>query len=105
MAGWRKRKEPKLNVPYAPSGESKGRYFVNALEEKMVSDFSGYDFDRIENLSIFEFWALLHDAVVYNCQQTEEGRKYLNACWLHSQTEPDRGALQKYFGKGTKSQK
>lgn len=72
---------------------------MNMLEEKIVSDFTGYGFDRLEDLTVFEFWALLHDAVVYNCQQTESGKKYLEQCWAHDQTEPDRNALLKYFGR------
>ena len=99
MAKQIERIKPKLKIPYAPTGERKGHYEVNMLEEKIVRDYTGYDFDRLNNLSVFEFWALLRDAIVYNCKQTEEGRKYLNDCWLHDQTEPDRGALLKYFGK------
>ena len=95
----RSEERPKLKIPYCSTGESKGHYEVNTLSEKTVSDYTGYNFDRIENLNVFEFWLLLHDAVVYNCQQTEQGREYLEKCWLADQTEPDRGALLKYFGK------
>ena len=69
------------------------------LDEKTVAEFTGYDFDRLNNLNVFEFWLLLRDAVVYNCQQTEEGRDYLEKCWVAEQTEPDRGSLRKYFQK------
>jgi hypothetical protein len=72
---------------------------VNTLEEKIVSDYTGYDFDRLDGLTVFEFWLLLRDAVIYGCQQTDEGRKYLEKCWLADQTKPDRSALHKYFGK------
>jgi len=73
---------------------------VNMLEEKTVSEYTGYSFDRLENLNVFEFWMLLRDAVIYNCQQTEQGRDYLEKCWMADQTEPDRNALRKYFNKG-----
>jgi hypothetical protein len=93
-------KRPKLKVPYAPSSEGKGHYSVNTMEEKIVSEYAGYDFDRLDELEIFEFWLLLRDAVVYNCKQTEEGRDYLKKCWLAEQSEPDRDTLRKFFGKG-----
>jgi hypothetical protein len=53
----------------------------------------------MESLTVFEFWLLLRDAVIYNCQQTEEGRDYLERCWAAEQTEPDRKMLRQYFGK------
>ena len=63
-----------------------------------MSEYTGYDFDRLEDLSVFEFWLLLRDAVVYNCQQTEQGRDYLEKCWTAEQVSPDRSALREYFG-------
>jgi hypothetical protein len=96
----RQSEQPKLKIPYAPGGESKGHYNVNTLEEKIVRDYTGYDFDRLCELDVFSYWLLLHDAVVYNCQQTEQGRAYLEKCWLLDQTEPDRDSLRKYFAKG-----
>ena len=76
-----------------------GHYTVSTIEEKIVRDYTGYDFDRLELLTVFEFWALLRDAFIYECKQTEQGRDYLEKCWLAEQTEPDRAALRKYFGK------
>lgn len=73
---------------------------MNTLEEKIVRDYTGYDFDRIDSLTIFEFWLCLRDAAIFNCQQSENGRDYLNKCWLSEQTQPDRAALRKQFGRG-----
>jgi hypothetical protein len=95
----RHKKQPKLKVPYSPSAENKGHYEVNTIEEKIVSEYTGYNFERLEELSVFEFWLLLRDAVIYNCSQTKEGMEYLEKCWLADQTEPDRSTLKKYFGK------
>lgn len=69
------------------------------MEEKIVSKYTGYDFDRIDDLGIFEFWLLLRDAIIYRNMQTEEGQEYLENCWLYDQEEPDRDMLRKYFGK------
>lgn len=65
-------------------------------------DYTGYDFDRINELIIFEYWLLLRDAVIFNYSQTDEGIKYLDKCWTLEQTKPDRKALREKFKKGGK---
>lgn len=49
-------------------------------------------------MMIFEYWLLLHDAVIYNHNQTEEGREYLDNCWRMEQTEPNRKRLREKIG-------
>lgn len=51
--------------------------------------------DALEELCIVDFRALLRDAVIYNCSQTEEGEKHLERCWTLEQTKPDRLVLRK----------
>lgn len=68
------------------------------MEEKTVCDYTGYCFDRLEELEVFEYWLLLKDAIVYNYMQTEEGREYLDNCWRIEQTEPDRKFLRERMG-------
>lgn len=85
---------PKLKIPYYPSGDDKGHYEVNTLEEKIVSEYTGYNFKEIEDLDIFLYWLYLRDAVIYNCNKTEKGREYLENCWRIEQTEPDRQRLR-----------
>ena len=91
------KERPKLKIPYYPDEDSKGHYDVNTAEEKIVSEYTGYDFDRLGELSVFEFWLFLRDAVVYNLQQTEDGRKYLENCWRIEQTKPDRAGLHSHY--------
>lgn len=82
-------------MPYYPDeGEEKGHYEVNTIEEKIVSDYTGYNFDRIDELEVFEYWLLLRDAILYKYMQSEEGIKYLENCWRIEQTAPDREALR-----------
>lgn len=88
-------------IPSYPDDDEKGRYEVNTLEEKIICEYTGYDFDRLEDLEIFEYWLYLRDAVVYNRMQTPEGNEYLNKCWILQQTEPQRDELRKKFGKVT----
>lgn len=68
---------------------------MNTIEEKIVYEYTGYNFDRLDELDVFEYWLLLRDAVVYNYMQTEEGREYLENCWRIEQTNPDRESLRK----------
>lgn len=53
----------------------------------------------IGNLDAFEYFSLLRDAVIYKYMQTEEGREYLDKCWMLEQTKPDRKRLREKFGK------
>ncbi|MCR3760317.1 hypothetical protein KYB31_15160 [Clostridium felsineum] len=96
-----KRKEfKKLKVPYYDEkNDDKGHYEISTLEEKTVSNYTGYNFAQLDELNVFEYWLLLRDAVIYNCSQSKEGKKYLDKCWLMEQTEPDRNTLKKYFNK------
>ncbi len=65
----------------------------------MVAEYTGFDFDRVEELTVFEFWLYLRDAAVYKWTQTEAGQEYLKKCYRMEQTEPDRKNLRKKIGK------
>lgn len=72
---------------------------ISTLEEKIVRDYTGLDFCRIESLTVFEFWQYLRDAAIYNYMQSDSGKEYLDKCWAAEQKDPDRNALRKYFGR------
>ena len=72
---------------------------MNTLEEKIVREYTGYDFDRIENMDVFTYWLYLHDAAIFNFGHSEAGVEYLEKCWLLEQTQPDRNTLRESFGK------
>jgi len=89
----------KLIIPYYPSDEeNKGHYEVNTLEEKIVCKYTGFNFNNLEKLDVFQFWLYLRDAVIYNYMQTKEGIDYLDNCWRINQTEPDREGLRRKSG-------
>jgi hypothetical protein len=46
---------------------------------------------KVEELNILEFYLLMHDAVIWNLSQTEDGKKRLDKAWMLQQTEPDVG--------------
>ncbi|NFF80439.1 hypothetical protein FDA09_11820 [Clostridium botulinum] len=82
-------------MPYYPlEDEDKGHYEVNTIEEKLISEYTGYNFDRINELEIFEYWLLLRDAIIYRHMQTKEGNEYLENCWRIEQTKPDREGIR-----------
>lgn len=60
----------------------------------------GISIPEVYEMNIFMFWFFLREAMIYQYQQTEDGRKYLEDAWRITQTEPDRKALRESFGKG-----
>lgn len=63
-------------------------------------EYTGLNFQQIDELLYEEFLHYRRDAYIYRLQQTEEGRKYLQNCYLFEKTEPDRGSLWKLKQKG-----
>lgn len=89
---------PQLQTPYYPKEDEQEHYYnCNSTDIKLVSDYTRLNFCQIHELDIFTFWAWLHDAVVWDCNKSEDGRDYLEKCWTNSQTEPDRTALREIF--------
>ena len=84
-------KRPKLIIPPFLFEDSEGEIKepISTLDLKYVGDYAGVNIREVEELNVLEFYLLLHDAVVWNLSQTEEGRKRLNKGWTLRQTEPD----------------
>lgn len=49
-----------------------------------------------------EYLFYVREAYIYNLNQTEDGREYLQNCWRMTQTKPERSKLRDQFGKGAK---
>jgi hypothetical protein len=62
-------------------------------------DYARLSFFEIEELPIDVYLGLQRDAFIYNLNQTERGREYLENCWIMEQTKPDKAKLRKYFKK------
>lgn len=60
----------------------------------MISDYTRLSFDECNQLDILTYKQLLVDAFIDLMNQTEEGRDYLERCWMLKQTEPDRTGLR-----------
>lgn len=63
----------------------------------MVSDYTGINFLELENIPVDVYKALVRDAFIHGMQQTEQGRDYLDKCWIMQQTSPDRKKLRERF--------
>lgn len=65
-----------------------------------MAEYAGISVMDVYALDIFTFWALLHDAVVYNHSQTKKGREWLKNAWRLTQTEPDEEAVDREIMRG-----
>lgn len=81
------------------AGDEQKEFLITETEEvKTVSEYTGFDFEKCLSLDMRTFKCLFRDAFVYQMKQTEEGRKYLEDCYILQQTKPDRKKLRKKFG-------
>ncbi len=64
-----------------------------------MSEYTGLTFLEVEQLDYLTFLTWRRDAFIHKMSQTEEGQKYLDNAWRMEQTQPDRRALRKQFGK------
>jgi hypothetical protein len=64
-----------------------------------VSDYTGLSFHEVRQLELIQYLTWRRDAFIWKMSQTEEGQKYLDNAWRLEQTQPDRAALRKQFGK------
>lgn len=62
---------------------------------KLVSDYTGLNFNEVVELDCITFKMLVRDAFIDKMSHTEEGRDYLEQCWILTQTEPDTTALKR----------
>ena len=62
---------------------------------KMVADYTRLNFNEVIELDCITFKMLLRDAFIDMMSKSEEGRDYLEQCWIIKQTEPDTAKLRK----------
>jgi hypothetical protein len=72
--------------------------FVGSEDLKLAADYSKLNFDELLKLDCISYKILVRDAFIYKLKQSEEGREYLEECWLLKQTSPDRNKLRNKFG-------
>ena len=74
-------------------------YTTTSLWKKLVADYTGLNFLQVGRLDYLRFLTWRRDAYIYRLSQTEQGQEYLDNAWRMEQTEPDRAALRKKFGR------
>lgn len=62
---------------------------------KLVSDYTGLNFNEVIELDCITYKMLVRDAFIDMMSRSEEGRDYLEQCWILKQTEPDTAGLRK----------
>lgn len=64
-----------------------------------MSEYTGLNFYEVWAMDYVLYLTLRRDAFISWLSKTKEGTEYLNNAWRMEQTEPDRKALRKKFGK------
>lgn len=65
-----------------------------------MSEYTGLNFFEVSQLDYLQYLVWRRDAYIYMLTRTEAGQEYLDNAWRMEQTEPDRSALRKKYGKG-----
>lgn len=81
--------------------DSKGghKYSTPTWYKHLVAGYTGLNFLQIKALNYIEFLTYRRDAFINWLSQSEAGQEYLNNAWRWEQTEPDRAALRRKFGR------
>ena len=64
-------------------------YTVDTIDLKMLHEYTGINFSDLIDLDVLTYRKLLKDAAIYALEQTDEGKDYLEECWILKQTKPD----------------
>ena len=86
-------------MPTNDTNEQKEYLKTKTNDIKFVSDYTGLNFNECLSLDCYTFKVLLKDAYIYELRKTDEGKEYLENCYILSQTSPDRKKLRERFNK------
>lgn len=75
------------------------KYSAPTWFKHLVAAYTGFNFHEIARLNYLEYLAYRRDAFINHLNQTEVGQEYLRNAWRMEQTEPDRAALRRRFGR------
>jgi hypothetical protein len=64
-----------------------------------VSEYTGLNFFEVSQLDYLQYLVWRRDAYIYMLTRTEAGQEYLDNAWRMEQTEPNRSALRRKYGK------
>jgi hypothetical protein len=87
-------------LPYYPIGSQGGhQYTTTSYWVHLVSEYTGLTFLEVLRLNYIKYLTWRRDAFIWWLSRSEKGTEYLDNAWRMEQTEPDRKALRKKFGK------
>ena len=72
---------------------------ITTTWEHLVAQYTGLNILEVQELDYIAYLTYRRDAFIYNLNQTEKGREYLDNAYRLEQTKPDREKLRKNFGK------
>jgi hypothetical protein len=81
--------------------DSKGghKYSSPTWYKHLVAEYTGLSFSEIKKLNYIEYLTYRRDAFINMLNKSEKGQEYLDNAWRMEQTEPDREALRRKFGR------
>lgn len=87
-------------MPYYPKKDGKELiYDVATYWEKLVCDYANLSILDVNELNYVDYLIVRRDAFIWQMEQTDEGREYLENAKRINNTEIDRKALKEKFGK------
>lgn len=88
-------------MPYYPLEDSEGhKYEIDTYWEHVVAKYTNLSILEVQELDYIDYLVLRRDAFIYQMQQTDKGREYLDKAYYLEQTKPDKASLRENFGKG-----
>lgn len=75
------------------------KYSAPTWYKHLVAAYTGLTFQDIKQLPYIEYLQYRRDAFINWLNQSERGQEYLRNAWRMEQTEPDRAALRRKFGR------
>lgn len=79
------------------------QYSTTSYWVHLVAEYTGLNFYEVWQMGYLLYLTLRRDAFISWLSGAEAGREYLDNAWRMEQTEPDREALRKKFGKGERN--
>ena len=81
-------------------GERGGhKYSTTSYWAHRVSAYTGLSFYEVWAMDYIVYLTLRRDAFISWLSQSEAGQEYLDNAWRMEQTEPDRAALRRRYGR------
>ena len=88
------RRNPAYKPPHAKDDTQEEIYYKTSFHElKIVSDYTGINFNELRKMDVLTFWRYYRDAIIHICNKSEDGKDYLRRAYNEEQTKPDRAAI------------